>query len=86
MTFSDLCRLVYPFLKGRCKSMAELFDFLVLNSVRSESEGVKEEIAKMSSKQKRNLCNGISSISKIAEKIYPFLDMTNLIEALKKGN
>lgn len=84
MTFSDLCRLVYPFLKGRCEKKTELFDFLVLNSVRSESEGVKEEIAKMSSKQKRNLCNGISSISKIAEKIYPYLDMSNLIEALKE--
>lgn len=82
MMFSDFCRLIYPFLKGRCKSKAELFDFLILNSVRSESEGVKEEIAKMSSKQKRNLCNGVSSISKIAEKIYPFLDTTNLVEIL----
>ncbi len=63
--------------------MAELFDLLVLNSVSSEGEGIKEEIAKMSSKQKRNLCNGISSVSKIAEKIYPYLDMTDLIETLK---
>lgn len=37
----------------------------------------------MSSKQKRNLCNGFSSISKISAKIYPVLDVSNLIEILK---
>lgn len=76
--------LLHPFLKTRCKNKAELFDFLILNSVRPENEGVKEEIAKMSSKQKRNLCNGIYSISRIAEKIYPYLDMSDLNEALKE--
>lgn len=84
MTFRDLCMLLHPFLKSRCKSKAELFDFLILNSVRSESEGVKEELSQMTAKQKRNLCNGIYSISKIAEKIYPYLDMSNLIEALNE--
>jgi hypothetical protein len=84
MTFSDLCKLLYPFLKGRCKSMAELFDLLILNSMRSETEGLKQEIALMSPKQKRNLCNGVYSISHIAEKIYPFLDVTDLEEVLKQ--
>ncbi len=82
MTFSDLCTLLYPLLKGRCKSMAELFDLLILASIRSENEGLKEEIAQMTKKQKRNLCEGKSSISKIAQKIYPFLDTTNLSEIL----
>ncbi len=83
MTFSDLCRLIHPFLKGRCKSKAELFDLLILNSIKSDNEGLREEIAHMSAKQKRNLCNGVYSISKIAEKIYPYLDMSDLIEIFK---
>lgn len=83
MTFSDLCRLIHPFLKGRCKNKAELFDLLILNSIRLENEGLREEIAHMTAKQKRNLCNGVYSISKIAEKIYPFLDMSDLIKILK---
>lgn len=82
MTFSDLCRLLYPFLKGRCKNMAELFDLLILGSMRPESEGVKEEIAQMTARQKRNLCEGIYSISKISQKVYPFLDTTSLSEIL----
>ncbi len=84
MIFSDLCKLLYPFLKGRCNSKAELFDLLILSSIRSDNEGLKEEIAKMTSKQKRNLCNGIYSISNIAKKIYPFLDTADLIEILNK--
>ncbi|HAS56734.1 MAG TPA: hypothetical protein DCR94_05840 [Firmicutes bacterium] len=83
MTFSDLCRLIHPFLKGICKSKEVLFDLLILNSITSENEGLREEIAHMSAKQKRNLCNGVYSISKVAEKIYPFLDMSDLIEVLK---
>ena len=83
MTFSDLCRLLQPFLKGKCKNKAELFDLLILSSIKTENEGLKEEIAHMTAKQKRNICNGISSISKTAEKIYPYLDMSDLIEILK---
>ncbi len=63
--------------------MAELFDLLILNSMRSETEGLKQQIAEMSLKQKRNLCNGVYSISHIAEKIYPFLDTADLQEVLK---
>ena len=84
MTFSDLCKLLHPCLRGRCKNKAELFDLLILNSMRSETEGLKEQIAKMSVKQKRNLCNGVYSISHIAEEIYPFMDTTDLVEVLKK--
>ncbi len=83
MTFADLCRLLYPFLKGRCKSMAELFDLLILNSIRSEQEGLKQEIARMTKRQKRNLCQGQSSISHIAQEIYPFLDTTDLSDVLE---
>ena len=83
MTFSDLCNLLYPFLKPRCKNLSELFDLLILSSIRSETEGLKEEIAHMTVRQKRNLCNGTSSISHIAEKIYPFLNTTDFTEILQ---
>lgn len=84
MTFSDLCRLIHPFLIGRCKSKAELFDLLILNCISAKNEGLRERISQMSAKQKRNLYEGKSSISKIAEKIYPYLDGSELIEIMSK--
>ncbi len=84
MTFSDLCRLVYPFLSVRCKSKAEVFDLLILNCISSKNEGLREEISHISAKQKRNLFENRSSISKIAEKIYPYLDTSTLVEILNE--
>lgn len=83
MTFSDLCNLLYPFLKCRCKNKAELFDLLILASIRPENEGLKEKISKMTARQKTNLCNGTSSISRTAENIYSSLDTTNFAKILK---
>lgn len=84
MTFSDLCRLVYPFLTRRCKSKAEVFDLLILNCISSKNEGLRDEISHISAKQKRNLFENRSSISKISEKIYPYLDTSTLVEILNE--
>lgn len=84
MTFSDLCRLVYPFLTRRCKSKAEVFDLLILNCISSKNEGLREKISHMSNRQKRNLFEGISSISKTAQEIYPYLDTSTLVEVLNE--
>lgn len=83
MTFPDLCRLVHPFLSGRCKSKAEVFDLLILNCISPKKEGLREEISHLKDRQKRNLFEGKSSLSKTAEKIYPYLDTSPLIEIME---
>ncbi len=82
MTFTELCEILYPFFKARCKSKADFFDLLILNSIGSNGGAVSQNIAKMSGKQKRNLCNGMYSISKIAIEIYPVLDTSALVDIL----
>lgn len=83
MTFSDLCRLINPFLRGRCKSKADLFDFLILNIIDPNRKALADEVSRLSAKQKRNIVDGKSSISKLAEKLYPSMDVSNLCDALQ---
>ena len=75
--------MLEPFLKSRCKSKAEVFDLIVLNSISDAGSEIGQDIAKMTPKQKRNLFSGISSISRIAERIYPVLDTSGLVKVLE---
>ena len=88
MTFKDLCNILYPSLKARCKNKAELFDTLIINSISPKNEIIRTEISKISYKQKSNLVNGTSSFENVAKKIYPamdFSDLSKIIESEIKG-
>lgn len=84
MKFSELCQILFPYLQGRCHSQADVFDFLVLNSISDQKDNLADEIAKMSKTQKKNLFKGTSSFSHVAKQIYPAFDASELISTLKE--